>query len=170
MSKESKKIIGTNTYVEVDGVTQPVAAKVDTGADGTSLWASGIRIGKNDRLYFTYFDPSSPLYDGVEHHSDVYRVVKVTSSTGDSQVRFQIKQRLKIGDKKIIAWCSLTDRSKRTYPMLIGKRTLKDRFVVDVSISEVKSPRKKGPSYHEQFLKNSEPLLSKYRIEKAEDL
>lgn len=170
MSNESKTIIGTNTYVHVDGVTQPVAAKVDTGADGTSLWASGIRIGKNDTLYFTYFDPSSPLYDGVEHHRDVYRVVKVTSSTGDTQVRFQIKLRLKIRDKKIVAWCSLTDRSRRTYPMLIGKRTLNGRFIVDVSMSDIKQPRKKGPSYHEQFLENSEALLSQYREEKAEDI
>jgi hypothetical protein len=168
MNQTNKPIVGTNTYVNIDGVSHPVAAKVDTGADGTSIWASGLRIGDDDSLFFRYFDPSSPLYDGREHRRDIYKVVKVTSSTGDSQIRFQIKQKLRIGGKNIVVWCNLSDRSKRTYPMLIGKRTLKGRFLVDVSISEVKSSDKKGQSFHEKFLENPDAILNQYRTDKGE--
>lgn len=168
MTKNNKTVIGTNAYVQVDGVSQPVIAKVDTGADGTSLWASGLRIGHNDRLFFYYFDPSSPLYDGKEHFRDDYRIVKVTSSTGDTQVRFQIKQRIKIGNKPIIVWCSLTDRSKRTYPMLIGARTLKGRFLVDVAMADKKQTKPKKQSYHEIFLEDKEAVLGEYRVKKTE--
>lgn len=170
MTNNDKTIIGTNAYVHVDGVSQPVLAKVDTGADGTSLWASGVRIGENDRLFFRYFGPSSVLYDGKEHFRDDYRVVKVTSSTGDSQIRFQIKQKIKIGDKTVVVWCSLTDRSKRSYPMLIGARTLKGRFLVDVARADKKHAKAKGRRYHEIFLENKEAILGKYRAEKSEEI
>jgi len=170
MAKNDKVTIGANTFVHVDGVSRPVPAKVDTGADGTSLWASDLRIGSDNSLYFKYFGPSSPLYDGKEHHRKEYRVVKITSSTGHSQIRFQIKQKLKIGGKNIVAWCSLTDRSNRNFPMLIGKRTLNGRFLVDVSDSEVKITNNKGPSFHELFLQNPDEILDQYRSEKAEDV
>ncbi len=164
MAKDTKATIGTNVYVQVEGISQPVLAKVDTGADGTSLWASGLRIGDNDRLFFRYFDPTSPLYDGVEQYRDEYRVVKVTSSTGDSQIRFQIKQKIHIRKKNITVWCSLTDRSKRSYPMLIGKRTLKGKFVVDVSLHDAVLQKPNKQSYHEKFLENPSTLLDQYRM------
>lgn len=164
MTHNSKTVIGASTYVKVFGVSQPVPAKVDTGADGTSLWVSDIRIDDDNVLYFKYFDSSSALFDGVEHSREAYKIVRVTSSTGDTQVRFKIKQKIQIGGKLIIVWCTLADRSRRTYPMLIGKRTLTGRFVVDVSVDEVGFVKPVNEvTFHERFLENPESVLGEYR-------
>ena len=168
MVSKNKTVIGTNAYVTVEGVSSPIAAKIDTGADGTSLWASGLRVDAENKLYFTYFSPASPLYDGKEHARTAYRVVKVTSSMGDSEVRFQIKQKITLGGRAVTVWCTLTDRSTKAYPMLIGKRTLKNRFIVDVSMSEVPESPKEGKSYHERFLENPEALLREYRTKEMD--
>lgn len=170
MTHHSKATIGTSAYVTVFGVSRAVPAKVDTGADGTSIWASNIRVDDNNNLFFTYFNSTSPLYDGVEHRREAYKVVKVTSSTGHTQVRFKIKQKIKIGDKVVIAWCTLTDRSRRTFPMLIGKRTLNGRFVVDVSIDEVGIEKPaQDKTFYERFLENPEEILGKYRTKKRSE-
>ena len=166
MASEHKAVIGRNAYVTIEGISSPVAAKIDTGADGTSLWVSGVRIDAENNLYFTYFSPISPLYDGKEHVRKIFRVVKVTSSMGHNEIRFKIKQKITLGGKTVTVWCTLTDRSTRLYPMLIGRRTLKNRFIVDVSISEVPEPPKEGKDsgiYREHFFENPEAILSEYR-------
>ena len=50
MVSKNKTVIGTNVYVMVEGVSSPIAAKIDTGADGTSLWASGLRVDAENKL------------------------------------------------------------------------------------------------------------------------
>ena len=47
--------------------------------------------------------------------------------------RYIIKTIVKIGPKRIKAIISLSDRAKMRYPVLIGRKLLKNRFVVDVS-------------------------------------
>ena len=55
-----KKVIGTNAYIGIMGIKAP--AKIDTGADSTSVWASNIKMSKDGVLSFTLFDKSSPFY------------------------------------------------------------------------------------------------------------
>lgn len=55
----------------------------------------------------------------------------ITSSNGEKQRRYVIKSPLRIGDLEFRAEISLADRSDMKFPMLIGRSSLRRRFVVD---------------------------------------
>jgi hypothetical protein len=134
-AKERKlTVIGRHVRVSFPdlGFTQ-VDAKVDTGAfrtvlhcerceevetpEGKQLVADFKLEGdKVNRFYFT------------DYFSKDFK-----SSFGEKEKRFCIQTTLKIGRKKIKSSVSLTDRSDMKFQVLIGRKTLLRRFMVDVS-------------------------------------
>ena len=68
------------------------------------------------------------------------------SSLGDKQIRYRVKLPLEVKGEKLETAFTLANRARNNFPILIGRRTLKDNFVVDVTKSEVEregSPRSK---------------------------
>lgn len=54
-----KTIIGREVKVDIDGIASGIPAKVDTGADGSAIWASSIRVDEEGNLRFYLFDKAS---------------------------------------------------------------------------------------------------------------
>lgn len=113
-----------------DDSIQSVPAKVDTGADSSAIWASAISE-LDGQLSFRLFDKTSPFYTGKLHSSDDYSVISVKNSFGKSELRYKVKLRLRVGGKTIRAKCTLANRAHNKYPVLIGRKTLHGKFVVD---------------------------------------
>ena len=134
-------IIGRNAYVSIGGVDN-VPAKIDTGADSSSIWASDIEVEEDGTLDFKLFAKNSPFYTGEIMKSNDYKVAVIRSSNGEEQVRYRVKVPLEISGHKIIASLTLANRSRNHFPILIGRRTLAGKFLVDVQKSEVKQPPK----------------------------
>lgn len=130
-------IIGSTEYVEINGIKN-IPAKIDTGADTSSIWASNIDMGKDGTLSFSLFDKKSPLYTGERLESTDYVVKTIRSSHGDEQIRYRVKLPLTLGGGTFITTFTLANRSRNNFPVLIGRHTLKDNFLVDVSKSSVK--------------------------------
>lgn len=107
-------------------------AKVDTGADSNALHCDDIIISDNS-VSFTLLDEVHPSYHGKRLTLPLYKVKKVKSSNGEVQLRPSIKVTVKFFGKKYKSVISLTNRADMKFPMLIGRRFLKDRFLVDVS-------------------------------------
>lgn len=124
-----------------------IYAKIDTGADLSSIWATDI-IEKNGILRFKVFGKASPLYTGqvIKVEKPHYLLTRVTNSFGHSELRYVVKLQLKLKDKLVKATFTLSNRSNKTYPILIGRKLLYRRFLVDVSkgtpLNEVESKRK----------------------------
>ena len=137
--------IGSTEYVDVGGYFD-IPAKIDTGADSSSIWASNFKIDENGFLNFTLFDKTSPFYDGRIFKRSEYRVAVVRSATGEEQIRYRTHITLSLGGKKIRTLFSLSDRSRNNFPILIGRRTVNRKFLVDVSKRAVNSP--KNPKTH----------------------
>lgn len=141
MNEKSSKelnVIGTNTFVSIADIHN-IPAKIDTGADSSAIWASNIKITKDNNLEFTLFAPESSFYTGniITRSPEEYRKVSVRSSNGETQDRYCTQIPLVVNGRKIKAIFTLADRSKNKFPVLIGRRTLKSKFLVDVSKSEV---------------------------------
>lgn len=132
----SLPVIGNSSYIEVAGI-QSVPAKTDTGASYSSIWASDLRMSPSGELEFTLFAPESPLYTGERLKTRHYRAVHVRNSTGQESVRYAVQLSARISGKRIRAWFTLADRSRNDFPVLIGRRTLKHKFLVDVSRLDV---------------------------------
>lgn len=121
-----------------------VSAKVDTGADYSSVWASDI-VEADGELSFALFAPGSRYYTGQRIRTHEYGLTFVRSSFGHSQERYRVKLLVEMGSKKVRVELTLADRSNNRYAMLIGKKTLRNRFVVDVTrdgILDAKEPLK----------------------------
>lgn len=119
-----------------------INAKIDTGAYSSSIHCHDIIENLEEKiLSFKLLDPSHPNYNEKEIQFTDYSKVKVKSSTGVSQNRYKIKTAIKIGRKTYITNFTLTNRRKMRYPVLLGRKMLGKRFVVDVSHKYLLNPK-----------------------------
>lgn len=116
----------------IDAGIEGLPAKVDTGAYRSSIWATDIRE-QDGTLYFKLLGSDSEYYTGKELSTKQFKIVKVENSFGDSQRRYSIFLKVKVGGRSIRSNFTLADRAAKTYPALIGRKMLKNRFIVDVS-------------------------------------
>jgi glutathione synthase/RimK-type ligase-like ATP-grasp enzyme len=109
-----------------------IPAKVDTGADSSSVWATNI-VEHQGLLTFVLFDPTSHYYTGEHVSTKEYTVVTVKNSFGATQKRYKVALSMRLGGKLIRAQFNLADRSRNRYPILIGNASIRNKFLVDVS-------------------------------------
>lgn len=130
--------IGTTAQVSLfSGRYADIPAKVDTGADSSAVWASEISEA-GGRLSFVLFDSSSHYYDGKVIKTRDYTMTKIKNSFGQVERRYKTPLTLRIEGRTIRANVTLANRSSNRYPVLIGRRTLSGKFLVDVSQRPVK--------------------------------
>ena len=172
ITKEEKAldVVGSTEIVEIAGISQ-IPAKIDTGADSSSIWASGINMEKDGTLVFSLFGKKSPLYTGEKIKVTDYMVKTVRSSHGDEQIRYRVKLPLKLGGQVYSTTFTLANRSRNNFPVLIGRRTLENRFLVDVAKKAVPhqhNPRTSGLNqelrddpyrFHQKYLNNRKEKL-----------
>ncbi len=114
-----------------------VPVKIDTGADSSSIWASSI-VDTGHELQFILFNRTSPFYSGQTVHATDYKVVSVKNSFGQSELRYKVPLKIRLAGRTIRATFTLANREKNRYPILIGRRTLHGKFLVDVSQKNTK--------------------------------
>lgn len=129
-----KVIIGRSellTFVGSD--TAGVPAKTDTGAYRSAVHASG--INEEDSVLSFDLLGGHPLCGAMAHHitTQEYTKVWVANSFGHREERFEVKLKVKLGPKIFHARFTLADRSKKIYPILLGRTLLNHRFLVDSS-------------------------------------
>lgn len=142
MAVAEKIIVGRNEPVDFPRFAQKVPAKIDTGADSSSVWVSNVRVDKHGILRFNLFGEGSPLYTGKTIKREQYKVAMVRSTSGHQQIRYRTQLSLRLGGKRIRAMFNLSDRSQNKFPVLIGRRTLSGKFIVDVTKAHYTDPDK----------------------------
>ncbi len=142
--KQPTRIIGRRAKVSLNKLNiQSVVAKIDTGAYSSTLHADNIhkRVNKDKitELVFT-ITPSSQLTtkDGESQvivTTDFFDQ-KVRSSNGQIEHRYSIKTSITIEGRVLPVALTLSDRSEMGYPLLLGRRLLRSRFLVNVELNE----------------------------------
>lgn len=124
---QSMTTIGRAEKIEFPeaGLTN-VPAKVDTGAFSSSVWATNIRE-EDGILYFCLLDSTKEL------STDKFEMLDIENSFGHSEVRYGVKLWVVVKGRKVRTIFSLADRSNKTYPVLLGRKLLRRKFIVDVS-------------------------------------
>lgn len=131
---KEKKVIGRREMVDFPELGLfGIEAKIDTGAYTTALHCHDIKE-ENGVLHFKFLDPSHPEYNVQDQKFTNYSKKDIKNSFGEVEMRYIIKTIVKIGRTKIKAVISLTDRGNMRFPVLIGRKLLKNRFVVDVAL------------------------------------
>jgi hypothetical protein len=107
-------------------------AKIDTGADSNAIHCDEIFIDEKNNVHFTLHDEVHEAYHGKKIILPLFKIKQVKSSNGQTQYRPSIKVKVKFMGDVYDAVISLTDRKKMKYPMLIGRKFLTGKFIVDV--------------------------------------
>lgn len=124
------KVIGRREYVSFPEFDlSKIEAKIDTGAYSCAIHCRYISLGlHNDKEMLTVKFMNNKLY-----YFENFTRKKIRNSFGEMEQRFIIKTLIVIGKKKVRTSISLSDRGSMRYPVLIGRKLLKGKFMVDVS-------------------------------------
>ena len=113
---------------------QEIPAKIDTGANRSAIHCSEILLSNsNGEEEITFHIPLDSSHGINIFHAKTFFKKRIKSSSGHVEERYIIKTEIVLFGKKFRTTFSLTDRTEMKYPILIGRKLLKSRFVVDVS-------------------------------------
>ena len=118
-----------------DGV---VIAKIDTGARNAALHAEEISI-KGKKVSFALEMGGHKQ----RHELAVIGTKRVKSSNGFSELRPIVEIVIQVGIHKFLVETTLTNRTDMGVPMLLGRNSIKGRFIVNPARSFIISRIKK---------------------------
>jgi len=140
MTAEIKqKTIGRHVYIDLPDLgVSAIEAKVDTGAFRTVIHCDSWRVVNNENgealeAIFNLDGKGQKKILFTEYFQKEFK-----SSFGETEKRYCVHTTIKIGKKKIKSSVSLTNRSGMKFQVLIGRKTLLRKFLVDVSRKFVK--------------------------------
>lgn len=146
-SKKPLQVIGRTDVIDLPELgLHDIDAKIDTGAYTSSIHCSRIKVKKDPdgTEVITFTIPGSKLHEKGLHHFKVrqFESRHIRSSNGQIQKRYVIKTQLVIFGRKIRTEFSLADRSSMKFPVLLGRKLLQNRFIVDVSKKDLSHTEK----------------------------
>ncbi|WP_430459743.1 ATP-dependent zinc protease family protein [Thalassolituus sp. LLYu03] len=132
----TKPALGYIEEIQLPDLGIACNAKVDTGACTSSLHAELIEpFSRHDQLWVRFHVRfSSPVAD-IDQTCEAVVIAQrtIASSNGQRAKRYIIETLLSAGGQSWPIEVSLSDRGSMKYPMLIGRKAIAGRFVVDVS-------------------------------------
>ena len=137
LAKPKLQIIGTTDCIDfVEADIQNLPCKIDTGAAISAIHANKIRIIEKlgvQYLAFKLLDKKHPNFNNKEILTTKFSEKRIKNSFGEAENRYLVKLKIKVFDKIYNTSFTLTNRKLMTYPVLLGKKFLKGKFIVDVS-------------------------------------
>ena len=118
-----------------------IHGKIDTGAYTCSLHCQRAEI-VDGKLEFVLLDQEHPEFTGMKFVFENFEKRDIKNSFGEVEQRFIIVTSIKIFEEVITTEFSLCNRGSLKFPILIGRKILRNRFVIDVT--------KKNMSYKEK--------------------
>ncbi|MDJ1483415.1 RimK/LysX family protein [Cytophagaceae bacterium YF14B1] len=130
-----------------------IGAKIDTGAYSSAIHCSKIKLyKKKGKRYISFhiLDSHIPVIEHRRYITSRFRKKKVRSSSGHVEKRYFIETYIILFGEKILVEFSLSDRENMRFPVLLGRKMLKNRFLVDVALIDVSYHQKMGQSDSEK--------------------
>ena len=114
--------------------------KIDTGAYTSSIHCHEIEVETSEEesvLNVIFLDPTHPKFTGEEFHFRSFQLKDVKSSNGTVEQRALIKSKIILFGKSFPIQFTLTDRGDMKFPVLLGRKLLNKRFLVDTTRFDV---------------------------------
>lgn len=137
---QSKEVFGYVERLHIREASLIMLAKLDTGADTSSIHARQLQEFEKDGAPWVRFEIRNFQGEVREITAPVVRVAKIKRPTGPSQRRIVIKLGLCLGDMFQEEFVSINDRTKFDYQFLLGRSFLAGNAIVDPSAMYVSSP------------------------------
>lgn len=135
----NKELLGRSEWIGLPNVGTYLQARVDSGADTSSLSANDITSFERDGEDWVRFklglDDEDSVVESVRDswlEAPVERRVRITQASGEES-RPVIELLMTLGPIRETVEFTLTDRRQLDYPVLLGRRFLMDIAIIDVA-------------------------------------
>nr|AGQ19636.1 uncharacterized protein [Candidatus Actinomarina minuta] len=144
VKKREKRVVGWKENAALPDLSvKNVIAKIDTGANLASIDASDIKIVTRDKIKYVKFKVMKRNNTVRKTSAPLEGYKRIKSSNGDVEKRPYIKTTLLMDGISKKIELTLTDRGPMDYTMLIGRKALGKRWVVNPSISFLTKSKEK---------------------------
>jgi len=142
-SPTKKEILGWVEHVRVGKSRLELTAKLDTGADTSSLDATKIRRfrGKDGERWVEFLVEEDKTGRRVRFKKRRVRTAYIKEHKGPSQKRSVVLMEICLGEYLQEVEVTLVDRSDFVHPVLLGRSALEGLAVVDPALTMTKEPR-----------------------------
>lgn len=131
-----KKTIGRREQITLpEWGLKMITGKVDTGAYTSSIHVDYVEekfVEGKMMLQFTLLYPDHKKYTGKIIQAENYTQKKVKNSFGQAEIRYKVTTIVTMFGESFEVEFTLTDRSKMRNAILLGRKILYGRFLVDV--------------------------------------
>lgn len=146
--KKEKVVLGWREWISLPTFSKlPIKAKIDTGAKTSTLHARDIEIFTKQNKTWVSFEvvPSIRTKQPILAKALLFGYRTIKSSMGERAKRPVIQTLIRIGSEEYSIELTLENRSLMGYRMLIGRRALKKRFLINPSRSFLLDKQKSKP-------------------------
>ncbi|WP_138480433.1 ATP-dependent zinc protease family protein [Dyadobacter bucti] len=144
------EIIGATDIVDLpdlDWFNIPV--RIDSGANTSAIHCSRVGLVKEgDQTVLRFHLDAKKGAPQQSFSVTDFKETIIRNSSGREEKRYVIKTRIKIFGRNIRTEFSLANRRKMRYPILIGRKLLKNRFIIDVSQKDLSALKRSGVTAH----------------------
>ena len=140
MTRQRLLVIGWREWITLSGLAcpTPIKAKIDTGAATSAMHASKLErfeVDGHPWVRFTVRPHQRRTGEAMRVEAPVIDERRVRSSNGKSELRPVIETEISLGEQVWNVEFTLTRRNAMGFRILLGRRALRRRAVVDVSSS-----------------------------------
>ena len=140
--KREKKVVGWKEQVALpDLKIKSVIAKIDTGANLATIDADDIKFVTRKDVKYVKFTVKKRNNTVRKTSAPLAGFKRIRSSNGDVEKRPYIKTDILMDGITKNIELTLTDRGPMDYTMLIGRKALGRRWIVNPSISFITKPK-----------------------------
>jgi len=128
------QVFGWKEHVFINGLTENIRAKLDTGALNSSIHAEEKELFERDGKKWVRFVVTDPTVEKSTRNrieAPLERSARIKEPGGESRPREVVKLSVQIGGRKLHGEFSLNNRSNMLSPVLIGRNMIKDLGWVD---------------------------------------
>jgi hypothetical protein len=138
--------LGRSDRVDLPGLgLEDIQAKIDTGAYTSSLHCLRAEVVDGE-LEFVLLDEEHPEFTGIKYKFKKFDQREIKNSFGEAEMRFVIKTKVRLFDEVIRAEFSLSNRGNLKFPVLLGRKILRHRYLIDVTKKDLSFLHKRAPS------------------------
>lgn len=135
LTQNDKPIIGKDDIADLPAFNlEEVDVKIDSGAYTSTIHCSVVEESP-EGLHVIFLDEEDSSYTGESMYFKKFKQKKVRSSSGEMQKRYVIEGDIILFGEKHVTEFTLSKRDLMRYPVLLGRKLLSHRFLIDTTLS-----------------------------------
>ena len=134
---DGRQVLGLHENARLPDLELEMAAKMDTGAEISSVDARNIELFERDRRKWVKFELHRTSRDVRPMELPVKEMIRIRRPGSSAVERPVVRMTISIGEITQPVDVSLTDRENYSYPLLIGRNFMQDLAVIDVEKNDI---------------------------------